>query len=282
MTETAQENPEKKGLGKYWKLLNSPLIVALLPAALAYFGAVTNSNKHISYLKQELQQQITNLQTQKQTLINYESGKTLSASDEERLNDTPSRSFNSMDWTFIRGMAPNKEGYYCPQSPSFPSWAMWTKNKHKANNEISITFSLLDKTKNDKGPTLFISYGDKTSDAPDTFYRFNIFDGDLETLRLYNREGDPVLSERSVNSANLDKYITFTISPVFLNKKSPRLTLNPVISYPLDEGPTYNFEPEGTFELNLPWSSSADQGDGFHYGIGVSGGDCFKVISSSL
>ncbi len=286
MAETAQENHRKKTVGRVRKFLNSPLGIALITGIFTFIGAVVTSNKisekNVNNLKLDLQQHITNSQTQRQTLINNGEGSTLPAKDEKKLGDKSNNSFNSEDWIFIRDIILNKEGYYCPQSPNFPSWTIWTKNKHKADSEISITFSLLDKTKNNKDPTLYISYGDKTSDAPDTFYRFNIFDGDLNTLRLYNREGTGVLFERSKNSAPLDKFITFTISPVFLNKKSSRLTLNPVISYSLDDGQEHPFQPENKFEINLPLSSSENQGDGFQYGFGVSSGDCFKIISSNI
>jgi len=283
---TAQKNPgkkvvDKKQKNKVWKFLNSPLIIALIPATISYFAAVATTSKKINNLKLEFQQQITSSQTQSQTIVSDSSGSTLSPNDEMNPSDRSSNSFNSSNWMFTKDMIPNKEGFYCPKSPNFPSWSMWTKNRYKADSEISITFSLLDKTDNKKNPTFYISYGDKTSDAPDAFYRFNVFDGDLNTLRLYDREENEVVFERSKNDAPMDKFITLTISPVFLNKKSSTLTLNPVVSYQLD-GQEYSFEPEKFFEIDLPLSSGKNQGDGFQYGLGISKGDCFKIISSSL
>jgi len=283
MEEAVPKNT--KGKFKPGKFINSPLFVAVVPALivglLTYIAAVDTSKKTINDLRLELKQQIVSSQIQNQTVITDKSASVLSAKDENKLNNESGNSFNSADWLSSNDMSPNNEGFYCPKQPAFPSWSLWSKNKYMADREIEITFSLLDKTDNNKNPTLYISYGDKDNDVPDAFYRFNIFDGDLNTLRLYDRKEDEVLFERSRNSAPLDKFITFTVSPVFLNKKSSMLTLNPTISYQLD-GREYAFEPKKQFEIDLPLPSSEKQGDGFHYGLGVSAGDCFKIISTNL
>lgn len=201
--------------------------------------------------------------------------------EEGSQKNSPTSSFDPESWIFTKGMVPDREGYYCPTAPAFPSWSMWTKNKHRADAEISITFSLLDRTDNEKDPTFYLSYGDKTSDAPDAFYRLNIFDGDLNTLRLYDRDENEVLNERTVNSAPLDRFITFTLSPVFPKKTSSTLILNPLISYQTDGNPD-GLNPKKEFKIDLPLPSGEDQGNGFQYGIGVSRGDCFKIISTNL
>ena len=79
----------------------------------------------------------------------------------------------------------------------------------------------------------------------------------------------------------LDKFITLKISPAFPNKKSSILLLNPTISYQL-EGKQYDFDPKKEFKIDLPFTSSEAQGNGFQYGMGISKGDCFKIISSNL
>lgn len=266
---------------KLWKWLVSnksnnlfSLIIVIIGALSSYFASITTSSKNINKLKLD----IIDNQKQTTTFINESPNTILSITDEEGRN---SNHFNSENWVLTKGMIPNNEGYYCPTNIGFPSWSMWTKNKYKADVEISITFSLQDKTKNKKNPTLYFSYGDKTSDAPDTFYRFNILDGDLNTIRLYDRRGNEIIFERSINNAPLDKFITFTISPVFPNKKSSTLILNPEISYQI-EGEGYNFEPKNEFKTNLPLSSGDNQGDGFQFGIGISKGDCFKIITTNL
>lgn len=285
MEEAVPKNPQ--GKFKIGKFINSPLFVAVVTSLITYAAAINTSNKAMidlnnkakNELSFEFRQQIIN--SQNQTVTTDKSGLTLSAKDEKKVNNESGNSFNSDDWLSMNDMGPNNEGFYCPKKPSFPSWSLWSKNKYLADRDIAITFYLLDKTDDDKNPTLYISYGDKDNDVPDAFYRFNIFDGDLNTLRLYGRKEDEKQFERSRNSAPLDKFITFAVSPVFLNKKSSILTLNPTISYQLD-GREYSFEPKNQFATELPIPSSEKQGDGFHYGLGVSEGDCFKIISTNL
>lgn len=286
MVETAQINlKKKKETAKIVKLLKPRLFEAIVPALITgiftYIAAVNTSNKAIINLRAELQQQIINSLIQEQTQTNINNPNSiLGDSGENNKSVSQISSFNSEDWIFSisKGMTPNKEGYFCSPDPAFPSWAMWTKKKYKAEEEISITISLLDGDDKDKqNPTFYLSYGDKTNDVPDSFYRFNLFDGDLNTLRLYGRDNKEILFERSKSEAPLDKFITFTLSPVFPNKKSSTLILNPSVI-----GQEYDFQPDNKFEIELPLSSSENQGDGFQYGLGVSRGDCFKIISSKL
>lgn len=252
-------------------------MLAILLALIAGLGSYFASSKNINILKTE----IANNQKQVTTIINDSPQAVLSITDENNL-DKENSSFNSDNWVFTKPMPSNNEGYYCPTNNGFPSWSMWTINKYKADKEISITFSLQDKTKDEKNPTLYLSYGDKTSDAPDTFYKFNIFDGDLNTIRLYDRSGNKIIAEEhAANVASIDNYITFTISPVFPNRKSPKLILNPTISYQF-EGEGYLFETKKEFSIKLPLPSGDQQGTGFQFGIGVSKGDCFKIISTNL
>ena len=258
------------------------IIIAIITAAGSYFGSTLSSNKNIDSLRIETNQKIQTISSQSQTQSLNIPKEVLSGTTEEKsTKEKNGNGFNPDGWVFTNETSPNKEGYYCPANIGFPSWFMWSKNKYKADSQVSISFSLLDKTSDDKNPTLYFSYGDKTSDAPDTFYRINIFDGDLNTIRTYDRDSKEVQFERSINKAPLDRFITFKIAPVFPNKKSSILILNPTISYQLD-GKKYDFDPKKEFKINLPLSSGDEQGDGFQYGIGISEEDCFKIISSSL
>ncbi|MBU0572488.1 hypothetical protein KKH23_03635 [Patescibacteria group bacterium] len=282
MKNTAPKSSKNKWSVKIRKLINSRWFIAIIPALItglfSYFAAINTANTHIASLRSDFQVQNSNVQKQSQTVITSETGSTLSVSDEGEFGNELGKSFDIVNWLFASGMTPDKEGFYCPpKNPAFPSWVMWTANKYLVDREVSITFSLKDKTDNNKNPTFFISYGDKSNDVPDSFYRINVFDGDLNTIRLRDRNDDEVTFERSVSDAPLDKYITLSLSPVFPNKKLPLLTINPAVL-----GPEYEFEPGSAFEINLPISSSESQGDGFQYGLGVSTGDCFKIISSNL
>lgn len=262
----------------------------LITIILALFAAVVSiwiSARNIDNLRVEVNQKILNIsnQSQIQNLNLNQSSKDILAAKSEDSQKSNEDGFHIGSWIFyketLRDEELNKEGYFCPQNNAFPSWFMWSKNKSKADSEVSISFSLLDKTNDDKNPTLYFSYGDKSADAPDSFYRLNILDGDLNTLRLYDRNGREKIAERSINRAPMDKFITLKIFPVFPNKRSSTLLLNPTISYQLD-GKQYDFDPKKEFNIDLPFTSSENQGDGFQYGLGISKGDCFKIISSNL
>ncbi len=253
------------------------ILIAVITAIGSIFGATVVSNKNIATLKTEISQQIKISNTQNITTNVGEPSKGILSTDTQNNN-----AFDPEEWNFVRKISLDKEGYYCPDYTIFPSWFMWTKNRYKANSVFSISFALLDKTVyNDKNPTLYISYGDKTSDAPDAFYRLNLLDGDLNTIRLYDRSDQEVKFERSKTIIPIDKYLTFEISPIFPNKNSSALILNPLLYYQID-GEKNDFDPKKEFKVTLPILSGDDQGDGFQYGIGVSKGDCFKINSVNI
>ncbi|MCL5113685.1 MAG: hypothetical protein M1372_00745 [Patescibacteria group bacterium] len=257
----------------------SMVIIAIIAAIGSYLGSTTISNRNINSLQVQTNQKLQAIQSQSLQVFNQPKIDVLGDANKKEENNN---GFNTDNWIFAYETSPNKEGYYCPDNPAFPSWFMWSKNKHNADFETQIYFSLLDRTDNGKNPTLYLSYGDKTGAAPDTFYRINILDGDLSTVRLYGRGGNNSLQfDRSIHRASLDKFITFTISPVFPNKKSSTLILNPVLSFQLD-GKQYDFDSKKEFKVDLPLTSANEQGDGFQYGIGISQGDCFKIISSNI
>ncbi len=254
------------------------ILIAVVPATIAgacSFIAATHSVNNSNYNSQKVAQNTENNQS---IDVYAQKSEVLGNSDEE--NDGLS-SFENSNWIFSYNSYPDKEGYYCPNNNAFPSWFMWSKNKYSAEYSAQFSFSLKDRTENEKNPTLYFSYGDKSNNAPDTFYRINVFDGDLNTLRLYDREGNERLFDRSTNIAPLDKFISFSILPRFPNPNSSMLIINPEISYQ-KKGKPYEFQPNKEFKVELPISSAEQQGDGFHFGIGVSAGDCFKIISTNI
>lgn len=253
------------------------IIIAITPAFISYFLSTSNSNNAINIAKQDINQKINNNIVQKQE-CNLDTDSNNKVLGEKNINDEE-KGFIKENWKFYKDMIPNEEGYYCPGSPGFPSWAIWTIKKYKADTEASITFSLLDKTNDNKNPTLNFSYGDKTNKTPDIFYKINILDGDLNTIRLYSSKDDGIF-DRSSNDIPLDRYITFTVSPVFSGKSSSKLILNPSITYLVD-GKDESYIPKKEFKIELPFTNER-QGDGFQFAIGVSKGDCFKIISTNL
>lgn len=280
-----------------WLLSNKPnnlltIILVLIPAIASYWVSndkidklSTSINTQISNINQQIQAQ-SQTQTQSQSPTFNNTQNVESAKDEKGKVEGSgvNKSFSLEDWNLVADVSVDSEGYFCPNIVPFPSWFMWTKNKYKADRPISITFHLMDKTSaNGKNPTLFFSYGDKSNNAPDTYYRINILDGDLNTLRLLGKKEVILKSDRSLNEISITDFLTFKIAPVFPRSSSSRLNINPSISYPIN-GTTITYAPpsDKDFMVNLPFPSKDDQGDGAQYGIGVSKGDCFRVISYEL
>lgn len=64
-----------------------------------------------------------------------------------------------------------------------------------------------------------------------------------------------------------------------------KIILNPELSFNLEGGKSYTFEPDPQKEFSvteIPLAGIDQQGEGKSYGLGVSKGDCFKIISSNL
>jgi hypothetical protein len=258
--------------------------IAVIPSCIAFIGSIFVTNKTLSSFKQEITQKIENNNIQEQNCnLNTTAQTNTPISKNVSVGDSKSpNGFIKDNWIFYKEISLNEDGYFCPGAPGFPNWEMWTKNKYNAERETNIVFSMLDKTNNNKKPTLMFSLGDKTNKKPDTYYTINIFDGDSNTLRLYNRKGIEIMFDRSKDDIPLNNndYITFTVAPVFSSNKSASLLINPTVSYLID-GQTNTYTPKKEFRIELPLSKE-NQGDGFQIGLGVSKGDCFKVISSNL
>lgn len=263
---------------KEWLFSNRPnnlltIILALLGVIGSYFGARSGVSSTIK-VDQNQNQNLTQNQTNNITTD------VLSASD-TKIDTSSGVNFDPDKWIFSVSTSSDKEGFYCPNGNSFPSWFIWTKNRYLPNKPNTVTFILLDKTKNDKNPSFYLTYGDKSNSAPEQFYRLNIFDGDASTIRLYDNNDEEVLYDRSSDPAPTDKYITLKLDPVFPNIKSVSLLLNPTVSYQID-GKIKDLNLQKEFKTNLPIPSIESMGEGFQFGIGVSKGDCFKIISSTF
>lgn len=247
------------------------VILALISVVGSYFGARSGAS---SIIKIDQNQKLTQNQT------NNFTPDVLSITDTKAENSN-GVNFDPSNWVFSVNVLADKEGFYCPSGNSFPSWFMWTKKRHLPDKANTITFIMLDKTKDDKNPSFYITYGDKSNSAPEQFYRLNIFDGDASTLRLYNNNDEEIVFDRSSDPAPTDKYITLKIDPIFPNTKSVSLLINPTVSYQID-GKIKDLNLQKEFKANLPIPSTDSMGEGFQYGIGVSRGDCFKIISSTF
>lgn len=194
------------------------------------------------------------------------------------------KNFDQNFWIFSQAKPEiTDDGFYCPKNVAFPSWFIWTERKFIVGDEIKIVFRLKDKTKNDKPPTLLLSYGDKVGNKPDIFYQMNILDGDPKTIRLYDKNQYDVGFDRSENEPNLENDLVLTVGSFFPKSNLIKLILYPELSFKLENDKPYTFVPNKEFSISeIPLAGIDQQGEGKSFGIGVSIGDCFKIISSNL
>lgn len=291
INEIGEINPEKMTASNIVKSKKNPfknsilfkIIIAVLPAVVTGWFSVYVSEKKIDDKFQILSNQISSSQHTEQkseSVLVAENNGTVYASQDDTTSEKPI-TFDDSLWIIAGDTKPDKNGFYCPKQVSFPSWFMWSKQKYKPDHPLIFTFSLKDETpKNDKNPSLFISYGDKTTNGVDAFYRINVFDGDLSTVRLYDRDENEIKIERSINNINFDTFLTLSLEPVFLKKDSTTVYLNMTLDYLFDNESKSLKSDE--FVVKLPFPTQESLGSGFNFGIGVSGGDCFKVISTNI
>lgn len=300
-TEMSEENLGKVqsdlkkvgGLRKYLKLQllkNWPnflkvLITALLiPAGVSYFVSSTTVKNEIS---SKIENTIKNEVAQHFYLGGNTQNKTLTPKESDNQTVPPAsgvslQDFKENEWIFCSQRYDlTKDSFYCPGKVNFPSWFMWTKKKFLIEREVQIRFKLRDNTKNNKPPTLLVSYGDKTGDAPEGFYRINVLDGDFKTIRVYAENRNYEDFDRAEQAPNLDNDLLIILRPN-APSQNPKISLNPELSFKLENDEVYSFIPDKDFNFGVPLVSISQQGDGKQFGLGVSKGDCFKIISSNL
>lgn len=193
--------------------------------------------------------------------------------------------FNSASWIFSKANPETtNDGFYCPKNVAFPSWFIWTQRKFLIENELKLRFKLKDNTpKNGRPPTLLLSYGDKTSESPEIFYTVNILDGDLRTIRVYAEKGKyEEFDRKSEYEPNLDNDLLITLKPSAPSSNLAKITLNPELSFKIAGDQVYPYIPEKEFTFGVPLVSISQQGEGKQLGVGVSKGDCFKILSSNV
>jgi hypothetical protein len=281
------EEPNRRKVGKKnlitWFKSNkannfTKILMAILPAIIALLGSIYTSSTIANNITQN-NKQICSLESRLPVGLDGITPVSSNTAEYDKVSFS-NKSSDGEKWNFYKkDLLTDENGFYCPGTPGFPSWAMWSKDKLKANQEVSIVFSLEDKTDNNKNPTLFFSYGDKTNKKPEVYYTVNILDGDLNTIRLYPRRGQEIFA-RSPDDIKIDSYVTFNIAPVFSSKNTSKLIINPSLIYLVD-GAKESYIPKNELVVELPFTED-NQGDGYSVGLGVSKGDCFKVISTSF
>lgn len=191
--------------------------------------------------------------------------------------------FNPEEW-YIESFSIDKEGYYCPTTSKFDYWSIWSKSTYSPNIN-SIQIRVLTKTKQGSTlpPTLAISYGEfKPNLSPIQFYRLNIFDTDLKSIRLYNANEDSVAQDWLSENPELKSEMSFKLSPRSIDPNSRILNLNPRIEYasPNKDKPiVYSPNEDSLFQITLPTVGIEDGTVKKQIGIGSSKESCFKPIA---
>lgn len=287
----------KLGLKKYLKLqflhnwpgfLVSLIGIIVVSVGTSYFTSTQVINNVKNEIKNEIISEVKNEINQRFYLgVSTPENSDFSVetiNDKEKTTDINSLvDFNENNWVFSDSKYElTDDGFYCVSKVSFPSWFIWTKNKFLIEYEVQIRFKLKDRTNNNKPPTLLLSYGDKTSDVPEIFYTVNVLDGDLKTIRVYAEDDKYKEDDRAKYEPNLDNDLLISLKPSAPSRNLSKISLNPELSFKLENNEKYSFIPEKDFTFGVPLVSISQQGDGKQFGIGISKGDCFKIISSNI
>lgn len=192
--------------------------------------------------------------------------------------------FNPEGW-LIDSFELDKEGFYCSLTGKFDYWSMWSKDSFSPTvNQIKIKLLVKSRSNSKTPPTIAISYGEyKTNFSPIQFYRLNIFDTDLKSLRLYNDKDKSTAQEWLESEPDLTSEMSITLSPRNSNPNSRILNLNPSLEYAIsgDDKP-YIFTPKETFQVVLPTVGLEDGTVRKQIGIGSSKSTCFKPVAVEI
>ena len=204
-----------------------------------------------------------------------EKGKTLGVSAE----------FNPSDWV-IDKFETDKEGYYCPIVTNFEYWSIWSKTTYSPTPD-KIRVKVLTKSKpgSKSPPTISISYGEYKQNlaSPNQFYRLNIFDTDMKTLRLYDSSNRSVAQNWLNKEPELSSEMLITLSPRNANPNSRIINLNPSLEYVVtDQTKLEPYTPDNAFEVSIPTVGLDDGTIKKQIGVGSSINTCFKPIFISI
>jgi hypothetical protein len=196
-----------------------------------------------------------------------------------------STEFNPDEWIIVGfNPSPDREGFYCPETKKFNYWSMWSKSKIPlkfSSVKIRAKVKMIDKK---SLPTIVISYGDYIPNfSPYVYYRLNIFDEDLKSIRLYDENDKSVAQDRFSDTPNLESEVVITLSPRVPNPSIRKLNINPTLKYVSSESNRdIPFIPVSDFSTYLPSVDIEDSVLKKQIGIGTSMGSCIKPISVDL
>lgn len=282
----------RQGIGNYLKnlFLTPQFLVSIFLLSIYFLVNQIQLNKIENNLEAKLDQKIeqkltvvfdsSQLGFQKKDILEgpeKNSGSTLGLDDIKG-------EFNPENW--VLDYASEDGSYHCPARRGFPYWSLWTKQKIALNfKSFSIKFKF--KPEN-KTQTLLVSLGEyKEKDnpekaSPEIYWRLNFFDGDDITIRLYDSKGRIVAEDRLEKKPDFNSTITLLINHRIPNPNDNKISLSLELSYNPAESnsKTVHFISKKDFSVEVP---SVDlESEKKQIGIGVLGGNCFRIISTGI
>lgn len=189
--------------------------------------------------------------------------------------------FNPSDWVIDR-FEIDKDGYYCPKVTNFEYWSIWSKSTYSPTaDKIKIKVLAKPKPGSKSPPTISISYGEYKQNlaSPSQFYRLNIFDTDMKTIRLYDSGNKSIAQNWLSKEPESGSEMIVTLSPRNANPNSRVINLNPSLEYVVtDQNNLEVYKPENSFEVSIPTVGLDDGTVKKQVGVGSSINTCFKPI----
>lgn len=231
---------------------------------------IKNINQNINQIQVNIGNFPTNLQQQFQI---------------ETPPDNNEKIFNEDDW-IIEKFLKDDEGYYCPTiTKNFNYWSIWSKKKLPLKfNQVKIRLKIKSKLKLPEPATIVISYGEYIKNkSPSIFYRLNIFDDSMKSIRLYDDKNKVQSQDWLEKLPDLDNEMVINLSPRTPEPKGRKLYLNPELNYkPLDSEQQIEFRPKEEFYTFIPSVDLEDDSIQQQIGIGTKKDVCIKPIAIEI
>jgi len=272
------DSNKKNGIG-YTKLIILQLALpSLLISIVAYFG-----NNRLNSIEDKLIsiQNTNSINNQPNTSVIQGDNNILGVETEtEKVQAKSESGFIKENW-ITTGFEIDNEGYYCHTKKSFDYWSIWTRQTYPPIlNKVYIKLALKQQKNYDNTPTIAITYGEYIANQSFIpFYRLNIFDTDLKTIRLYNSKNDSKAQDWLEVEPDIKSEMAIMFSPSSSNRSSRIISLNPSITHVnVDSTEPIIFKSKKEFNVELPTVGIDDGSVKKLFAIGSPIGTCFKVI----
>lgn len=273
----------QKSLRKYGIKKTVTKIIKLIIITTLFYLPLILFQRNNEKKFQTIENKISNIN---QTQININTPTNLQQQPQNKTKpDNNEKIFNEDDW-IIEKFLKDDEGYYCPTiTKNFNYWSMWSKKKLPLKfNQVKIRLKIKSKLKLPEPTTIVISYGAYIKNkSPSIFYRLNIFDDSMKSIRLYDDKNKPQSQDWLDQLPDLNNEMVINLSPRTPEPKGRKLYLNPGLNYkPLDSEQQVEFRPKKEFYTYIPSVDLEDDSIQQQLGIGTKKDVCIKPISIEI